>query len=120
MTYGYVKGQRGYRAFDIAINNLPFGKALYIDFDMKVELFKQFGIEMVPVLYRGLFSPEILEEYTSGSTTLCPPENLTFKGREGIVVTPVKEQFSEVLLGRLILKSLSADYLARKGGTDYQ
>jgi hypothetical protein len=37
---------------------------------------------------------------------------------EGIVVTPVKERFSDVLAGRCILKSVSADYLDRKDAQD--
>ena len=41
-------------------------------------------------------------------------------GREGCVVTPVVERYDPGLggSGRVILKSISADYLARKGGTD--
>ena len=41
-----------------------------------------------------------------------------FKGREGIVITPVVEAYSEVLRGRMILKSKSADYLDRKNAQD--
>jgi hypothetical protein len=43
-----------------------------------------------------------------------------FGGREGCVVTPVVERYDPDLGGggRVILKSISADYLARKGGTD--
>jgi hypothetical protein len=43
--------------------------------------------------------------------------SVKFKGREGIVITPVKEQYS-LRHGRLIFKSISADYLARKNPTD--
>jgi hypothetical protein len=50
---------------------------------------------------------------------LSQPEQLgKFKGREGVVVTPVKEQFSPVLGDRLILKSVSVDYLNRKGAKE--
>lgn len=113
MAYGLIDGAHGYRAFDLAVNGQ------YLDFDTKRELFARFGIEMVPILYRGPFSMAKVEEYTNGPTTVCEPKQAgSFKGREGIVITPVREQLSQVLNGRLILKSVSADYLARKGATD--
>jgi RNA ligase (TIGR02306 family) len=115
MAYGLGNGIKGFRAFDIAVD----GK--YLGFDAKVELFHRFGVESVPHLYRGPFSWEAVEEQTYGPTTLCPPESAgRFGGREGCVVTPVVERYDADLggSGRVILKSISADYLARKGGTE--
>jgi len=85
----------------------------------KADQFRRHGIEMVPLLFRGPFSWEAVEEYTYGPTTMCPPEAAgRFAGREGCVITPVKERYDADLggSGRVILKSISADYLARKGG----
>jgi RNA ligase (TIGR02306 family) len=111
MAYGLV-GARSFRVFDIAINGR------YMNYDDKKNLFDQFGIEMVPILYRGPFSKEILKEHTSGSTTMCPVDKAgKFKGREGVVITPTIERHN-MKIGRVILKSISADYLGRKGGTD--
>jgi RNA ligase (TIGR02306 family) len=113
MAYGLANGTRAYRAFDVAVNGR------YLDFDVKVELFAKFGIDMVPILYRGPFSLERLGEYTDGHTTMCDAKAAgKFKGREGVVCTAVKEQMARGLHGRMIVKSVSADYLARKGGTD--
>ena len=44
-----------------------------------------------------------------------------FKGREGMVIRPVKERHSEKLpqFGRVVLKSISVDYYERKGGTEF-
>jgi hypothetical protein len=117
MKYG-LKNARGFRAFDIAINGR------YVDYDAKAELFEKFGVDMAPPLYRGPFSAALVEQHTDGPTTLCAPEEAgSFAGREGIVVTPVIERISETMIptttnGRVIFKSISADYLARKGGTD--
>ena len=113
MQYG-LKG-RQFRVFDVAINNQ------YLDFDVKSGLFAKFGIPQVPILYRGPFSVDVLENYTSGPTTICDAADAGgFKGREGVVVTPVKEvHYCPVLNGRRIVKSISADYLARKGGTEF-
>jgi hypothetical protein len=117
MKYG-LKNARGFRAFDVAINGR------YLDLDVKRALCERFGVEMVPILYRGPFSGTLVDEHTDGPTTMCPPEQAgSFGGREGIVVTPVVERMADVMMptttaGRVILKSVSADYLARKGGTD--
>lgn len=113
MKYGLRNGNCGIRLFDIAINGQ------YLDFDLKHDLCKRFGVEMVPILYRGPFSAAVVEKYTCGPTTLCTPEVAgKFKGREGIVITPVKEVHSSILNGRCILKSKSADFGDRPGGTD--
>lgn len=114
MTYG-LQNSRSFRAFDIAVNNE------YLDYDQKVELFTCFGIQSVPILYKGPFSVKIVEEYTSGPTTMCDPKVAgPFKGREGIVITPVvEEHYNKILNGRKIVKSVSADYHARKKGTEY-
>ena len=117
MKYG-LKNGRGFRAFDIAVN----GK--YLDFDVKRELCAQFGVELTPILYRGPFDLKLAEQHTDGPTTMCQPQEAgAFGGREGIVITPVVERIADEMMptstnGRVILKSVSADYLARKGGTD--
>lgn len=114
MSYG-LTNTLGFKAFDIAINNL------YLDYDDQVNLFSKFNVEMVPVLYKGLFSRSKLVEFTSGPTAICAPEQAgKFKGREGIVVKPVKElSYCPIVRGRKILKSVSVDYLSRKNGTEY-
>ena len=115
MAYGLANGAKGFRAFDIAVD----GK--YLDYDQKTAALDRFGVELVPHLYRGPFSWEAIEKHTYGPTTLCAPDVAgRFEGREGCVVTPVKERYDADLggTGRVILKSISADYLARKGGTD--
>jgi RNA ligase (TIGR02306 family) len=70
-------------------------------------------IETVPVLYRGPFSEAVMREYTDGLTTLGADHI-----REGIVMTPVQER-THPAIGRVCLKSVSGDYLTRKGGTEY-
>ncbi len=117
MWYGLGNGRYSFRAFDVAVN----GK--YLDFDVKAELFAAFGVEAVPVLYRGPFSAAKLEEHVSGPTTLCPAESAgKFKGREGIVIVPTRERTAATessLFDRVILKAISFEYLERKGGTEY-
>jgi len=65
----------------------------------------------VPVLYTGRYHVGLVEEYTSGNTEYLPSKN--FEGREGIVIKPL-EPFWHNTIGRAVLKSVSADYYARK------
>lgn len=119
MSYGLKQGTKGFRIFDIAINHK------YLDYEVKAAICSKFEQEMVPVLYRGPFSQEVVLEITSGPTSLCEEKEIytKFKGREGVVITPVMERIVDIMMttstdGRVILKSVSADYLARAGGTE--
>lgn len=115
LRYG-MKGI-GFRVFDIAVN----GK--YMNWEDQNDILEERpDIEIAPILYRGPFSTSIVQQLTDGPTTLCSSEMAgKFSGREGIVVRPVRERYSEKLphFGRVILKSISIDYLSRKGGTEY-
>jgi RNA ligase (TIGR02306 family) len=116
MAYGFQNGAKGYRAFDIYV------AGHYLPVAAKLALFEQYTIPSVPILYRGPFSWSVMEEYTYGNTTMCEPDKAgKFKGREGIVITPAVERRDYALSGeskRVIFKSISADYIARKGGTE--
>lgn len=73
------------------------------------------GLPMVPVLYRGPFSKELLEFHTNGNETISGGKHI----REGLVVVPEVEQHSPDLdYGRIALKSISEAYLLRKNGTE--
>ena len=107
MQYDCVEG-KGFRVFDISIGGEYMGHKKY-------KLFKQYKIPCVPILYTGPYSAERVREFTDGDTTLGSQGK--FKGREGVVITSATEE-THPMIGRKILKSISADYLDRKGGTD--
>ncbi len=73
----------------------------------------QFNFETVPVLYRGPFSVAAMREHTDGKTAMGADHI-----REGIVMVPAVER-TDPRSGRVCLKSVSADYLTRKNGTEY-
>jgi RNA ligase (TIGR02306 family) len=107
LHYGTTKPE--FRVFDIYIGE-P-GQGRYLNFDELHDMCKELNVNMVPVLYRGPFSKEKLNEMTNGKETLSGKEaNI----REGIVVKPVVER-RHPDIGRVQLKSVSEAYLLRKG-----
>jgi RNA ligase (TIGR02306 family) len=105
LMYGLTKGQLTYRAFDLCLQDGQFS-AIALN---KLNFWHD--VPLVPQLYRGPFSKEVLAEHTSGKSTLA--DHI----REGVVVRRVEER-EHPELGRVILKSISPDYLLRKGGTE--
>jgi RNA ligase (TIGR02306 family) len=63
----------------------------------------------VPVLYEGPFDWSVISPLIDGQTTVPGAKGI----REGIVIRPVKERHVRGL-GRLILKCVSNDYLAKE------
>ena len=109
LTYGESKAK--FRAFDIYIGN-P-GKGEYLSWEEFYDNVSKF-FDIVPILYQGLYSKDILLQYTRGETSLNGGHV-----REGCVIKPLKERY-DLELGRVILKSISEDFLFRKGNTtDY-
>ena len=111
LKYGFVNGRLGLRWFDVAMDGayLDHGGAAH-------RLLLERGLERVPVLYEGAFSEAVLAEHTDGPTVLGAGHV-----REGVVVRPAAERYDiDSNLGRVILKSVSGDYLTRKGqATEY-
>jgi RNA ligase (TIGR02306 family) len=108
MAYG--QPTKGFRMFDISC------KGKYLSWDTVKNYASKFDIPLVPELYRGPYYKGLVEEYTDGKTTLSDNPG-KFKGREGVVIKPVVER-TDPTIGRAVLKSVSVDYLSRKGGTD--
>lgn len=113
MDYGIRQGKIGFRVFDICINGR------YMDWADLHTTCSYYGLQLVPVIYVGPFDPNLVEEWTNGPTLLVDPKHIKskFKGREGCVITPVTETYHPDV-GRVVLKSVSADYLDRKGAKD--
>jgi len=108
LTYG---DKLNFRVFDAVakVNS----QLVYWNVDTMQAICKNMNIETVPFLYRGPFSKELMMQYTSGKETVSGKEIHT---REGIVIKPGQER-REPELGRVILKSVSQEYLLRKGDT---
>lgn len=109
LDYGYAEPT--FRVFDIMVGGN------YLDWAYVKSNCESMGITTVPVLHEGAFSWCLVDSFTNGGSTLQNPSvyQSSFKGREGVVITPLKETWSPVLNDRLIGKSISVDYEERKG-----
>lgn len=110
LKYGVASGA-SFRVFDTWNPNLNH----YNDWDVTVAIASAMGLELVPVLFRGPYAPE-LEELRNGPSVLYPGHI-----REGYVIKPVEERWSEEwsdgkrgFSGRTIFKFVGEDYKLRK------
>jgi len=106
LMYNCKSGQLDYRCFDIAIN----GK--YIPYDEMIRYSSSFDIPLVPLLYNGPYSEQLVWDLTKGKSVVEGSNNI----KEGVVVRANPER-TDPRIGRVILKLLSDDYLTRKGKT---
>jgi RNA ligase (TIGR02306 family) len=104
----YSEQDKKFRAFDIFVGDS------YLNYNEFKHEIVSHGLDRVPLLYEGPYSEEIVAQYTNGKSIL---DNVTV--REGVVIKP-KIEFYHQRYGRLILKSVSDDYLLRKNATEYQ
>lgn len=113
LDYGSTSNKPGFRVFDIYIGAPGAGR--YLNDDELTRACNRLGLKRVPVLYRGPFSMEKVAEYTSGNESVTGASKHI---REGIVIRPITERHDNTL-GRVQLKSVSDEYLTRKGGTEF-
>jgi len=103
-----------FRVFDICTGIID--ELYYMPPIAVAEICHSMGINMVPILYTGPYEKEIVTQLTSGKETVSGKESHI---REGVVIRPIVER-KHNNLGRVILKSVSPEYLLRKGNvTEY-
>jgi len=108
LHYGLENGKISHRCFDIKVN----GK--YLDYDRFATISAKFGVDIVPVLYKGEFNMEEVMKFST-SKTFAGGDNIM----EGVVVKPYFERF-DPKVGRVIMKYVFDQYLTRKGGTEFK
>lgn len=102
-----------FRVFDV-YDGLP-GQGRYWSSDRIQAVIDSMELpfSMVPKLYEGPLSWEVIDEYTNGMDSITGSHI-----REGIVIRTVDREYRSPEMGRVILKSVSEDYLTRRGGTE--
>ena len=108
----YTNEALDYRAFDIAVGSRA--SAVFMDTDDFNHACRVMDIPQVPMLYMGPYSKEIVLEHTDGKTTLGSDSSKAHNHiREGVVVKSFYEEVGG--FRRKVAKSVSNDYLLRKG-----
>lgn len=101
-SYTYNQNSIAFRAFDLMVDGKYLG---YDEFDYWC--FK-YGVETVPLIYRGPYSLETIKRISDGPSIVGGSH-----GREGVVVRPVVER-RDSKVGRVILKYVGDSYLFGK------
>ncbi len=110
---GQARSSKHFRVFDV-YRGVP-GQGEYLGDEQLDAFCALHNFERVPVVWRGPFSKETLREHTTGRECVS---GKALHMREGVVVRTVEERRDDEI-GRVQLKSVSEDYLLRKGGTEY-
>jgi RNA ligase (TIGR02306 family) len=111
---GYGTPIKRFRAFDLYVGGRDKGH--FVSHDTFERVLMPRGIPTVPVLYRGPFGMDQVAKHTDGNTTLTEQKHI----REGIVIKATNGA-AHPRHGRKIAKSVSAQYLLRKGEvSEYQ
>ena len=104
LTYDLPNKQ--FRVFDVYVGNPSHGR--YLDYGEIQALLADTAFELVPLLYQGPYNKDMMESFTIGDSVIASHI------REGVVVKPVHESI-DMLMGRVLVKSISPDYLLRHG-----
>jgi RNA ligase (TIGR02306 family) len=107
LAYGKTSGET-----DVIFFDAKFGDR-YLPWDEFASFCAHYLLPVVPVLYRGPYSVELIEQHTPGRSVLAPAQI-----REGCVIKSTAE-VNHPRIGRKILKSISPAYLLRKDGTEF-
>ncbi|MFE9677952.1 RNA ligase (ATP) [Streptomyces sp. NPDC006259] len=113
LTYG-ADGRRdtlGYAVFDVSAE--IGGAVRWLDAESALGG----ELPLVPRLFEGPYDSARVLELAGGRETVS---GRGLHLREGVVIRPAVERHSPVTGGRAIAKAVSAAYLTRKGGTEYE
>ncbi|GAA1989071.1 RNA ligase (ATP) [Catenulispora subtropica] len=119
LAYGAdAQDKPGYAVFDVCVD--VDGVVRWLDAPELTEALAAVAdleIPRVPVLYEGPYDEALLLALASGEETVS---GTGAHIREGIVVRARKEHRNDVVGSRTIGKIVSAEYVTRSGGTEYE
>jgi RNA ligase (TIGR02306 family) len=119
LAYGAnAQDKPGYAVFDVCVD--VGGVVRWLDAQELTEALASVAdleIPRVPVLYEGPYDEALLLALASGEETVS---GTGAHLREGIVVRAAKERRNDVVGSRTIGKLVSAEYVTRSGGTEYE
>jgi RNA ligase (TIGR02306 family) len=118
LAYGADAGLAlGYAVFDVSVD--VDGAVRWLDPAEMREVLTDVApdLPLVPQLYAGPYDEALLLDLATGRETVS---GTAAHLREGIVVRSAVEHRNDAVGSRTIGKMVSADYLTRKGGTEYE
>ncbi len=114
LKYGFSTEDVGFAAFDIYV----IAEKRYLNWEDFKAKCQDLDIPTVPVLFRGMYDPELLNSLVNGPNPKKPLMSALHKGtlREGAVIKTANE--APDARERISLKFVSEAYLLREGGTE--
>ena len=109
----YGQTEKSFRVFDICVAANRSEKKYLPPHEVR-KAAERVGLDCVPVLYEGPWSPALLDQYLDGPSAVPGADHI----REGAVIRPLVERY-DPRLGRVIVKAVSERYLLRRGGTEF-
>jgi len=108
LVYGKKPGEIAVGIFDVIKDNR------YLDYPEFQGFLAERGLvgHAVPLIVMAQWSPDMVK-LADGKSTIAPDQI-----REGVVIKPAKERYSEKLQGRCIVKSINDEYLAKADQKD--
>ena len=106
LKYGLKNGRTNFILFAVSKE----GK--FLDYDDFISFCDAYQLPRVPVLYRGIYSWEIVNQFNNADSVISPDCMM-----EGVMIQPAIER-TDFKIGRVALKLISDRYLLRKDGTE--
>jgi len=105
-SYGLDPGEHRLAIFDVLVAN-DRGDQSFLDWAGVEHFGTSLLLPLVPVLYKGSYKPEIIDQWVQGESVLSPQQ----KVREGCVIKPQVEQ--QCWMGRKFLRAINPEYLLK-------
>jgi hypothetical protein len=105
-SYGMDPGEHRLAIFDVLVTN-DRGDQSFLDWAGVEHFGSSLLLPLVPVLYKGSYKPEIIDQWVQGESVVSPKQ----KVREGCVIKPQVEQ--QCWMGRKFLRAINPEYLLK-------
>lgn len=104
--YGLEPHEHRLAIFDVLVTDHNYQQR-YLDWEGVEHFSKATLLPLVPVLYKGSYKPEVIDDWVGGKSVLSPAQNV----REGCVIKPWVE--TKCWIGRKMLRAINPEYLLK-------
>ena len=108
LGYGVQKNPMGLKETELWVFDVyDVDKGRYFEYDALVDFCSKWNLKMVPIIYNGIFKWNSIDELLDFAKGTYDNGHV----REGIVIHPLKDFYSNTLYGRASFKVINNDYL---------